>query len=83
MQMLQTSYSVWPKLNKGGMLVIEDIHQPKYLDSFFKPVAQFLGRKRDVKSVHLYTYLLLVEKTGDDSTPYDPSTLEELSSAFS
>lgn len=76
MQMLETSYSVWPKLNKGGILVIEDIHGAHYLDSFFKPAAQFLGTQRDVKGVHLYAYMLLAEKTGDKSPAYDPSTLE-------
>jgi len=75
-QMLETTYAVWPKLNPGGMLAIEDIHGDWYLEPYFKPVAQFFGPKADVAAVHLYTYVILTEKTGGDVPAYDPTKLK-------
>lgn len=68
-QMLQTLISPFPHIRHGGYLCIEDIGA-NYLDSFFKPAADFLSRKaqtREVNSVHLYPFLLVVRKAGDPS----------------
>lgn len=72
-QMLQTSYAVWPRIKQGGSFVIEDIHGGHYLEPFFRPAAQFFGTQADVAAVHLYSYMLLVDKVGGKVEPYDPS----------
>eukprot|EP00747_Dinoflagellata_sp_TGD_P179504 gnl/TRDRNA2_/TRDRNA2_30398_c0_seq1.p1 gnl/TRDRNA2_/TRDRNA2_30398_c0~~gnl/TRDRNA2_/TRDRNA2_30398_c0_seq1.p1 ORF type:complete len:376 (-),score=59.12 gnl/TRDRNA2_/TRDRNA2_30398_c0_seq1:64-1191(-) len=74
-QMLQTTYSVWPRLNPGGVLAIEDILGNQYFSPFFQPLAQFLGAQTDVDSVHLYPYLMITQKAGSQVPPYDPSVL--------
>jgi len=73
-QMLQTIYSVFPKLNAGGVIAIEDIHGAHYLNSFFQPAADYFGPNPEVASVHMYPYLLVAHKVGT-SAPYDPTTL--------
>jgi len=73
-QMLQTIYSVFPKLNSNGVLAIEDIHGAHYLESFFKPAAQYFGSHAEVASIHLYPYLIVVHKVGAGAAPYDPTT---------
>eukprot|EP00747_Dinoflagellata_sp_TGD_P151155 gnl/TRDRNA2_/TRDRNA2_177184_c0_seq3.p1 gnl/TRDRNA2_/TRDRNA2_177184_c0~~gnl/TRDRNA2_/TRDRNA2_177184_c0_seq3.p1 ORF type:complete len:379 (-),score=71.77 gnl/TRDRNA2_/TRDRNA2_177184_c0_seq3:264-1400(-) len=74
-QMLQTTYSVFPRLNPGGVLAIEDILGNQYAQPFFEPLAQYLGPNTDVASVHLYPYLVVLHKTGGDAPSYDPSML--------
>lgn len=75
-QMLQTTYSVFPRLNAGGVLAIEDIHGAHYLQSFFEPLAQYLGPRGEVGSLHLYPYLFVVQKAGGTrAPPYDPTLL--------
>lgn len=72
-QMLQTFYSIFPHLNAGGVIAIEDIHGAHYLESFFDPLAAYLGPKPEVASLHLYPYIMVVQKTG--SEVYDPTQL--------
>jgi hypothetical protein len=71
-QMLQTIYSVFPKLNKDGVIAIEDIHGAHYLQSFFEPAAQYFGPNVEVASIHLYPYLVVVHKVGVGAA-YDPT----------
>lgn len=73
-QMLQTIYSVFPRLNSNGVIAIEDIHGSHYLESFFKPAAQYFGPNAEVASIHLYPYLLAAQKVGAGAAPYDPTT---------
>merc|ERR1719387_929815 len=66
--MLVTLQSVFPKLNAGGFISIEDIHGTSYVESFFKPAAAFLGTqhlKGTVASVHVYPFVLLAHKSGN------------------
>lgn len=66
-QMLTTLYEVYPHINSGGFLVIEDIHGPKYMAGFFAPAAQYIGQQAIhglVDSVHVYPFLLIVQKGG-------------------
>lgn len=80
-QMLQTIYSVFPKLNNNGVLAIEDIHGAHYLQSFFEPAAQYFGHNSEVASIHLYPYLVVVHRVGPAGAgnvvtgggPYDPT----------
>jgi len=74
--MLTTTVSVWHHLTPGGVLAIEDIHGAHYLESFFKPVAQFYGgaAHADLASLHIYPFLLVAQKTGGSVAPLDPST---------
>lgn len=72
-QMLQTIYSVFPKLNSNGVIAIEDIHGAHYLQSFFDPAAQYFGPNQEVASIHLYPYLLVAQKVGAGAGPYDPT----------
>lgn len=74
-QMLQTIYNVFPKLNAGGVIAIEDIHGAHYQQSFFEPAAQYFGTNQEVASIHIYPYLLVAHKVGAGPTPYDPTTL--------
>merc|ERR1719265_285385 len=62
-QMLQTIYSVFPRLNSNGVIAIEDIHGGHYMESFFRPAATYFGgSSKDVASLHLYPYLMVVQK---------------------
>lgn len=66
-QMLTTLTQVFPRLNSGGSIAIEDIHGISYVQSFFAPAATFIAQesaKGQVDSVHLYPFLLLVKKAG-------------------
>lgn len=64
-QMVTTFNSVFPRLNPGGYVAIEDIHGAHYLESFFKPTAQFLEAHRNqVASIHVYPFLLMVKRSG-------------------
>lgn len=68
-QMMTTLTEVWPKLNPGGLISIEDIHGvDKYLQSFFVPAAHFLGEQArqngDLGSVHMYPFVLIAQRAG-------------------
>lgn len=70
-QMLTTLYEVYPHISSGGFLVIEDIHGQHYGQSFFAPAAQYLGQQASsgwVDSVHVYPFLLVVQKSGPSMT---------------
>lgn len=74
-QMLTTMYEVFPHINSGGFLVIEDIHGQSYMQSFFAPAAHYIGQQAMtgwVDSVHVYPFLLIVQKAGP--TPSLPVT---------
>lgn len=76
-QMLTTTYKVFPKLNPGGFLAIEDIHGLSYIDTFFKPAAAFFAQeavKGQLASVHIYPFLLVARKAGV-STKFPASPL--------
>lgn len=72
-QMLQTTYSVYPKLNAGGVLAIEDIHGASFLQPFWVPLGHYVGAQPDVASVHVYPYHFVVQKTSTHSSPFDPT----------
>jgi cephalosporin hydroxylase len=66
-QMLATLGNSYQHIHPGGYIVIEDIHGAHYLDSFFKPAANFLSQMAQselVDSVHIYPVLLVVRKAG-------------------
>lgn len=70
--MVTTFNSVFPKLNPGGYVAIEDIHGAHYLQSFFHPVAQFLGAQAQsgqVASIHVYPFLLMARRAGQGKLP--------------
>jgi len=73
--MLTTTEEVWPRLTAGGVLAIEDVHGAHYLESFFKPVAQFYGgvAHADLASLHIYPFLLVAQKVGGAVPAFDPS----------
>lgn len=68
-QMLTTMVSVWPHVNPGGFLVIEDIHGPRYLDGFFRPAANFLAKSKEIDSLHVYPYMFFIQKAGESKHP--------------
>merc|ERR1719203_899272 len=75
--MLTTVYEPFPHIKPGGWLVIEDIHGPSYLQSFFTPVANYLAQQATtgaVDSIHVYPFLLMIHKggVGQASTPSAP-----------
>lgn len=74
-QMLETTRAVFPKLNSGGVLAIEDIHGAHYMQTLFHPIAEYLGSNKEVASLHLYPYLLVVQKRGSEQPLYDPTQL--------
>jgi len=79
-QMLTTTYAVFPKLKPAGVLAIEDIHGAHYYQSFFQPLAQYLGAPAQapmVASVHMYPYMVVIQKQGPGFTLYDPTLLPE------
>jgi len=66
-QMLETLRQVFPKLNPGGFISIEDIHGQHYLESFFKPTAAYLAYVAShdmVASVHVYPFVLIAQRSG-------------------
>jgi len=66
-QMVTTFNSVFPKLNPGGYVAIEDIHGAHYLQSFFQPTAQFLAAQAQsgqLASIHVYPFVLMAKKAG-------------------
>lgn len=66
-QMLVTLTQVWPKINPGGFISIEDIHGLNYVETFFKPAATFIAQSHAqglVASVHVYPFVLIVHKAG-------------------
>jgi len=72
--MMTTTRSVWPHLSPGGVLAIEDIHGAYYLETFFQPVAQYLGSevRASLASVHVYPFLMIAQKYSPTKQPYDP-----------
>jgi len=70
-QMMTTMTEVFPHITPGGFLVIEDIHGQHYMQSFFAPAAQYIGQSAQsglVDSVHVYPFLLIVQKAGQNPT---------------
>jgi cephalosporin hydroxylase len=66
-QMLVTLEQVYPHTKPGGYVMIEDIHGQNYIKSFFTPAANFLGAQAvmgSLGSVHVYPFLLAVQKKG-------------------
>jgi len=66
-QMLVTLKETFPHLNAGGFVAIEDIHGRHYVQSFFHPAAQDISgwhTAGQVSSVHVYPFLLVVQKAG-------------------
>lgn len=71
-QMLTTFLEVFYRLQPGGSVAIEDIHGGHYVQSFFTPVANYLGHMHNrgkVQSVHVYPFLLIAQKTGKHKIP--------------
>jgi cephalosporin hydroxylase len=69
-QMLVTLMQTFGHLTPGGVIAIEDIHGPSYVESFFVPSARFLGQMSAVgqlASVHVYPFVLLATKAGNDA----------------
>jgi len=75
-QMQTTTQQVWPRINPGGILAIEDIVGAHYLQDFFLPAAQFYGGagNAELQSLHLYPLVLIAEKKGPNKAVLDPST---------
>lgn len=72
-QMLVTLSEVFYRLQPGGFICIEDIHGQHYVESFFTPAAGYLGYMADmgqVASVHVYPFLLIVQKHGVADLPH-------------
>jgi len=68
-QMLVTLEQSFDHLTAGGVLAIEDIHGETYVESFFVRSTAFLGQRGaqgTLGSVHVYPYVLLVTKAGND-----------------
>jgi cephalosporin hydroxylase len=66
-QMQVTLQMSFPHLNPGGFIAIEDIHGRHYTQSFFHPAAQAISAWHiagQVASVHVYPFLLMVQKAG-------------------
>lgn len=69
-QMLTTLKEVLPHLKVGGSLATEDIHgqNDDYLSKFLHPAADYIGAFQagggSLASVHIYPFLLLVQKAG-------------------
>jgi hypothetical protein len=71
-QMTTTMTSAFPHVNAGGVHLIEDIHGQNgdYLTGMFNPVATFLaGQGAAVASVHIYPFVLVVQKSGGTYAP--------------
>jgi len=67
-----TLHSVFPHLNDGGVIAIEDIHGRHYVQSFFTPAAQSISHWHSqslVTSVHVYPFMLVVQKAGGTQHP--------------
>eukprot|EP00933_Yihiella_yeosuensis_P032562 TRINITY_DN26183_c0_g1_i1.p1 TRINITY_DN26183_c0_g1~~TRINITY_DN26183_c0_g1_i1.p1 ORF type:complete len:352 (-),score=70.11 TRINITY_DN26183_c0_g1_i1:370-1425(-) len=69
-QMLMTFVVNFPYISPGGMVSIEDIHGEHYVKDFFVPAAQYianfagLGGIYAIDSIHIYPFVLLVQKSG-------------------
>jgi hypothetical protein len=71
-QMLTTFLEVFYRLQPGGSVAIEDIHGAHYVQSFFTPVANYLGHMQNrgkLHSVHVYPFLLIAQKAGKHKIP--------------
>merc|ERR1719214_261416 len=70
--MLTTFLEVFYRLQPGGSVAIEDIHGAHYVQSFFTPVANYLGHMHNrgkLQSVHVYPFLLIAQKSGQREIP--------------
>lgn len=71
-QMLVTLQQSFPKTTPGGFVAIEDIHGTHYVGSFFTPAATYLAQQSQqglLKSVHVYPFLMVVQKAGVGTLP--------------
>jgi hypothetical protein len=76
-QMLITLQQSFTHVNPGGVHLVEDIHGTNgdYNAGFFSPAADFLGAVSDqVASVHLYPFVLVVQKIGGTYVAPAPTT---------
>lgn len=67
-----TLHTVFPNINPGGYVAIEDIHGRHYLQSFFTPAASSISAWHSqnlVASVHVYPFMLIVHKAGGTQHP--------------
>lgn len=89
-QMVTTLQQVFPHLNPGGVHAVEDIHNQNgdYMTHFFNPAADFIASQAtSVASVHIYPYLLMVQKTSsvaqtEEQASVAVSTIPELMAAM-
>mmetsp|Transcript_14340 Transcript_14340/g.26340 ORF Transcript_14340/g.26340 Transcript_14340/m.26340 type:complete len:326 (-) Transcript_14340:41-1018(-) len=77
-RMLRVLKDGFPLLGDGGYFVAEELHGPAYVEKFLKPAAGVLGDQfqvAELASVHLYPYLLLARRKGDNvaQPPYKGS----------
>jgi len=66
-QMGTTLHLSFPHMKPGGIIAIEDIFGPHYLQQFLFPAAQSIGAwnaQWQVASVHIYPGVLIVHKAG-------------------
>lgn len=66
-QMLTTLMQSFDHMTPNGVIAIEDIHGPGYLNPFFIPAAHFLGYKAakgQLASVDIYPFLLITQREG-------------------
>lgn len=76
-QMLTTLKEGFPHIKPGGVHLIEDIHgqNENYVPGLFEPAADFLqGQGVLVSSVHIYPFMLVVQKAGGSYVPPALST---------
>eukprot|EP00746_Dinoflagellata_sp_MGD_P003445 gnl/MRDRNA2_/MRDRNA2_106702_c0_seq1.p1 gnl/MRDRNA2_/MRDRNA2_106702_c0~~gnl/MRDRNA2_/MRDRNA2_106702_c0_seq1.p1 ORF type:complete len:353 (+),score=74.02 gnl/MRDRNA2_/MRDRNA2_106702_c0_seq1:61-1119(+) len=76
-QMLITLQQSFAHVNPGGVHLVEDIHgmNGDYNAGFFSPAADFLGAlSGQVASVHLYPFILVVQKAGGTYVAPAPAT---------
>jgi len=82
-QMLTTLQQGFPHVKPGGVHLIEDIHgqNENYLPGMFNPAADFIqAQGQQVASVHIYPFVLVVQKAGGSYTgpaPVPASTTVE------
>jgi hypothetical protein len=76
-QMLTTLQQSFAHINPGGVHLVEDIHgmNGDYKTGFFNPAADFLGAfGGQVAAVHLYPFVLVVQKAGGTYVTPPPTT---------
>lgn len=78
-QMLTTFQQVLPHLNPGGSLATEDVHgqNDDYLSKFLHPAADYIGQQQGAGAVfagvHIYPFMLLVQKAGGNEAQVQSS----------